>query len=235
MSSRGGRRTMTIGSVLAALSEEFPDVSISKIRFLEGEGLIAPGRTPAGYRTYTAGDVERLRYILTAQRDRFWPLRVIKESLDALDRGLTPQAADNDRPAPPAPVEDPDVPTAAVLSSPTRLRLTAAELAGAAGIELALVESLTSYGLVTPDGEGHFDETALSVAHAAGQLSAYGLEPRHLRTFRTAADRELSLVQQALTAVPGGPDARAGHEATVARACILLHVALVRSGLGHRP
>ncbi len=234
MSPRGGRRAMTIGAVLAALSEEFPDVSISKIRFLEGEGLIAPGRTPAGYRTYTPADVERLRYVLTAQRDRFWPLRVIKESLDALDRGLTAPGEGTARPAPPRPVEDPDVPTAGELLAPATLRLTAAELAGAAEVEPALVDTLTSYGLVTMDRDGHYDESALAVTHAAGQLAAYGLEPRHLRTFRTAADRELGLVEQALAPVPGGSAARAEHEAKVARACVALHVALVKSGLRTR-
>jgi DNA-binding transcriptional MerR regulator len=231
VSPRGGRRLLTIGAVLAALSEEFPDVSISKIRFLEGEGLVAPGRTPAGYRTYTPADVDRLRYILTAQRDRFWPLKVIKDALDALDRGLTPSAGAADRPAPPTPVDDPDVPSARDLGAAANLRLTAHELAGAAQIDPALLDSLTSFGLVAADKDGHYDEAALSVAHAAGQLAAYGLEPRHLRTFRTAADRELGLVEQALAAVPGGPDERADHQAVVARACVALHVALVKSGL----
>ena len=234
MSPRGGRRAMTIGAVLAALSGEFPDISISKIRFLEGEGLVAPGRTPAGYRTYTPADVERLRYVLTAQRDRFWPLRVIKESLDAIDRGLTAPGEGSERPAPPRPVEDPDVPTAGELLAPATLRLTAAELAGLPRSTRPSSTRSSSFGLVSTDQDGHYDESALAVAHAAGQLAAYGLEPRHLRTFRTAADRELGLVEQALAPVPGGSQARAEHEAKVARACVALHVALVKSGLRTR-
>ena len=84
---------MTIGAVLAALKPDFPDVSISKLRFLEAEGLVTPARTGSGsYRSYTTEDLDRLRYVLTAQRDHFWPLKVIREALDALDRGLTPDS-----------------------------------------------------------------------------------------------------------------------------------------------
>src|SRR5665647_602703 len=87
-------RRMTIGAVLAALAPDFPDVTISKIRFLEAEGLITPERTSSGYRTFSPDDLERLRYILTAQRDLFWPLKVIAEALDKLDRGLLPALGD---------------------------------------------------------------------------------------------------------------------------------------------
>ena len=102
-------RPLTIGAVLKGLREEFPDVSISKIRFLESEGLISPDRSPSGYRHYRPGDVERLRYILRAQREHFWPLKVIREALDALDRGLTPPMQESGRPGPPQPTADPDL------------------------------------------------------------------------------------------------------------------------------
>jgi len=119
---------MTIGAVLAALKPDFPDVSISKLRFLEAEGLVTPARTGSGsYRSYTTEDLDRLRYVLTAQRDHFWPLKVIRDALDALDRGLTPErgsSAGMPRPSVPAPVTDPDVPTAAALTEVGSLRLT---------------------------------------------------------------------------------------------------------------
>lgn len=86
-------RTLTIGAVVAELADDFPDLTISKVRFLESKGLVAPERRPSGYRVFQPDDVERLRYVLTAQRDRFWPLEVIKDALDAMDRGLTPPGA----------------------------------------------------------------------------------------------------------------------------------------------
>jgi DNA-binding transcriptional MerR regulator len=228
---------MTIGAVLEQLKPEFPDISISKIRFLEAEGLVTPERTASGYRTYSQDDVDRLRYVLTAQRDRFWPLKVIRESLDALDRGLTPpgQGVDAVRPQPPRPAEDPDVPTAASLTVSRRLRLTRAELAAAAGLDDATFTALETFGLLRADDSGHFGESALAVAHAAASLAAYGLEPRHLRPFRTAADREIGLVQQVVRphrgAARGGP--REDPTAEVLRLCIALHTALVKSGLEH--
>jgi DNA-binding transcriptional MerR regulator len=219
---------MTIGAVLAALQPDFPDVSISKIRFLEAEGLVTPARTGSGgYRSYSPDDLERLRYILTAQRDHYWPLKVIRDALDALDRGLAPADGPSStvsRPTVPTPAPDPDVPTAAALSTSRTLRLTRAELADAAGLDQATVDSLESFGLVRPDASGHYGEPALTVAHTAAALAAYGIEPRHLRPFRTAADREIGLVQQA--SLPRRTD-----PAEVLRLCIALHTALVREGL----
>ena len=227
---------MTIGSVLEQLKPDFPDISISKIRFLEAEGLVTPERTASGYRTYSQEDVDRLRYVLTAQRDRFWPLKVIRESLDALDRGLTPpgEGVEAVRPQPPRPAEDPDLPTAASLTRSRRLQLTRAEIATAAGLDDETLTALETFGLLRPDESGHFGEAALAIAHAAGSLAAYGLEPRHLRPFRTAADREIGLVQQVVrphrgTARGGGP--REDPTAEVLRLCIALHTALVKSGL----
>jgi len=233
---------MTIGAVLAALREDFPDVTISKIRFLETEGLVTPARTGSGYRTYSAGDVERLRYILTAQRDHFWPLKVIRDALDALDRGLTPERAGSagmPRPSVPQPAADPDVPTAESLTSTGSLRLTRAELVTAAGLEAATMDSLETFGLVRPDDTGHYGDAALGIAHTAAALAAYGVEPRHLRPFRTAADREIGLVQQVVTPhrAASGKAGRNGPQADptpeVLRLCIALHTALVRDGL-HR-
>jgi len=230
---------MTIGAVLATLQQDFPDVTISKIRFLEAEGLVTPSRTASGYRTYSDADVERLHYVLTAQRDHFWPLKVIRDALDALDRGLTPPRAEQGgmpRPAVPTPVPDPDVPTAAALTAASALRLTRAELEQASGLAGEVLAELETFGLLHADGTGHYDEAALTVASTAAALAAYGVEPRHLRPFRTAADREVGLVQQVVTphrAGRSGSGRDRGPDPTgeVLRLCIALHTALVKDGL----
>ncbi|GMA19629.1 MerR family transcriptional regulator [Arsenicicoccus piscis] len=233
-------RPLTIGAVLAQLQPDFPDISISKIRFLEAKGLVTPARTGSGYRTYTASDVDRLRYVLTAQRDWFWPLKVIADALDAMDRGLeapTPSAGAGSLPAaPPAPV-DPSLPSAADLSvAPTTLRLTGRELATAAGLDEPTVAALVQFGLLRADAQGHFDDAALAVARAAGALGSYGLEARHLRPFKMAADRELGLVQQVARPHRGSAADPEGSDRTgeVLAACLALHTALVRQGLTAR-
>jgi DNA-binding transcriptional MerR regulator len=231
-------RPLTIGAVLAALTPEFPDISISKIRFLEAEGLLTPERTESGYRTFSPDDVERLRYILTAQRDRFWPLKVIREALDKLERGLEPgpDEAASSRPQVPVGIDDPDLPTASALTRRGRLRLTDVELCEAAGLDRSAFEALSTYGLLRPDASGHFGDATLAVARAAGALAAYGIEPRHLRPFRTAADREIGLVQQIVSPTRGhrgGPGSTAPRDPTpqILVQCIALHTALVKAGL----
>jgi len=231
-------RPLTIGAVLAALEPDFPDISISKIRFLEAEGLITPERTESGYRTFSPDDLERLRYILTAQRDRFWPLKVIREALDKLERGLEPAPGDGapSRPQVPAGGADPDLPTASDLSRRSNLRLTGVELRDAADLDQPTFEALSTYGLLRPDSSGYYGDAALGVARAAGALAAYGIEPRHLRPFRTAADREIGLVQQVVSPIRGrsrGRDGAVPRDPTpqILAKCIALHTALVRAGL----
>ena len=225
-------RPLTVGAVVRALAEEFPDVTISKVRFLEAEGLVTPTRTASGYRQFTDDDVERLRYVLRAQRDLFWPLKVIKDTLEAIDRGLTPGAGDGGRPRPPDPAPDPAVPDAGDLLPRPDLRVTAEELARAAGLEPSVVADLTAHGLLRPDAGGLHGEPDLRVARAAAGLAAYGVEARHLRTFRTAADRKVGLVEQVVGARRGtDADRRA---AEVAHLCLTLHAALVRGGLARR-
>ena len=228
---------MTIGAVLAALQPDFPDVSISKIRFLEAEGLVKPERTGSGYRTYSEDDLERLRYILTAQRERFWPLKVIRESLDALDRGLVPGGGpETVRPRAPRPAADPDVPKPAALTASKQLRLTRAELADASGLGGSALDALETFGLVRADSSGHYGEAALSVAHTAAALAAYGIEPRHLRPFRTAADREIGLVEQVVSPHRGKQASGRQKDPTgeILSLCIALHTALVKDGLERR-
>ncbi|WP_409483011.1 MerR family transcriptional regulator [Arsenicicoccus dermatophilus] len=223
-------RTLTIGAVVAELADDFPDLTISKVRFLESKGLVAPERRPSGYRVFRSQDVERLRYVLAAQRDRFWPLEVIKDALEAMDRGETSGAAGEDglTTAPdPAGGDRLDV---LVVPGGAGLRLNARELCRAAAITQATLEDLIGYGLVRATSAGRYDENDLAVARAASRLATYGLEARHLRSFRTAADREIALVEQVR-----GPASRRGTQedptAEILGACLSLHAALVRGGL----
>lgn len=226
-------RRLTIGKVLAALSTDFPDVTASKIRFLEAEGLVRPHRTASGYRTYSEEDVARLHYILAAQRDRYWPLKVIREALDALDRGLSEPTHEPDaRPRPPAPPVDPEVPAPHELVGGRHVALTGPELREATGIDRDTMHALETYGLLRTDDQGHFGHESLAIAAAARVLASHGLEARHLRPFRTAADREIGLVDQVL-ATRRGSGTRDERAAEIASACIALHVALVREGLAH--
>ena len=147
-----GRVRLNIGEVLDRLRPDFPGITIPKIRFLEAEGLVTPHRARSGYRTYTDRDIERLRYVLTAQRDRFWPLKVIRDALDAMDRGLTPGEPEGSdaRPRVPEGASDPDVPTALALAAPATLRLTARELRDAAGAVVKPTWLLTTTCTVPP-------------------------------------------------------------------------------------
>lgn len=230
-SHHAGRRS--IGAVLDELRADFPDVTVSKIRFLESRGLINPQRTPAGYRSFDEEDVQRLRYILTAQRDRFWPLKVIREALDALDRGLDPAGDSDQRPQVPKPEQHPAVPSARRLAEPAKpLRLTRAEVLKASGLSPAMLDALVGYGLLQPDSGGHFDAYALPIAAAAAALGSYGIEARHLRPFRTAADREIGLAQQVVAPVRGrDPERGELLTAEILAHGIALHTALVRAAL----
>lgn len=233
-SSRGG--TMSIGQVLASLREDFPDVTISKIRFLEAEGLVEPQRAPSGYRRFTPADVERLRYVLGAQRDHYLPLKVIREHLDAIDRGLSP-ASPLGRPGVPREVGTVDGPRPEDLAREGGgVTLTRAELLHACGATDKSLAALEAHGLVQPTRSGHYDADALAVARICVELSEFGLEPRHLRPFRLAADREIDLVDQAV-----GPMLRRRTDDAASRAeeaareiaalSLQLRTALVRAGV----
>ena len=230
---------MSIGEVLSQLRPEFPDVTISKIRFLESEGLVEPTRTASGYRKFTPDDVRRLHYVLTAQRDRYLPLRVIKDHLDALDRGLEPPEIAGGSARVPVVVAADGSPDAEDFAADRReIRLSRAELSAAAGLTEEQLDLLENYGLVAPQaGAQHYDADALMVARTVAEMSAHGLEPRHLRAFKTAADREVGLVEQVVTPLlrQRNPESRARAEEVVrelAALSVRLHAALVRSRLG---
>jgi len=230
---------MSIGEVLSLLRADFPEISISKIRFLEAEGLIEPERTPSGYRKFSHRDVERLRYVLTSQREHYLPLKVIKEHLDAIDRGLEPPQVNGRGPQVPRVVLAgdgyPSPETFAADSSD--LRLSRTELLKGAEIDEQLLDQLETFGLVRPrPGANHYDGDALVVAKTAGELAAFGIEPRHLRAFKTAADREIGLVEQVVAPMRRSRDAgaKARAEDTIAQMAALsirLHATLVKSGL----
>lgn len=219
---------LNIGEVLTELTGDFPQISASKIRFLEEKGLITPQRTRAGYRKYTPVDVERLRFVLALQRDQYLPLKVIKDYLDAIDRGERPENLPGGVTLGPRMVSEQ---LARELGSHAR-RLTRETLAAEAGARPELIRDLMSFGLIA-EVEGRFDEHALKVTRACVQLESHGIEPRHLRPFRAAADRELGLVERVVAPVASRRDvaskARAAETAReISELCLNLHSALVQ-------
>ena len=181
------RKALTIGAVAKILGQEFEDISISKIRYLEDQKLLSPRRTQGGYRLYSQADVERLRAILRMQRDEFLPLRVIRQELASGDftgpRRGSEAAASRRAGSVEAPVST----------------LTTEELLDDAGVPETLLRELQEFGIVQPerrDGRLTYDETDLEIVRAAAELSRFGVAGRNLRVFRSSADREAALLQQ---------------------------------------
>ncbi|MFC9822993.1 MerR family transcriptional regulator [Streptomyces erythrochromogenes] len=236
-------RLVSIGTVLTTLRDEFPEVTISKIRFLEAEGLVEPRRTPSGYRKFSTEDVERLARILRLQRDHYLPLKVIREQLDALARGEQIRI-----PAPTAHggTVDPSDPavSAAVYGEvgqerPPAARVGRPELLEAVGVDEEQLVEWESYGLLAEAPGGGFDADAVTVARLVADLGRFGLEPRHLRAMKAAADREAGLVEQVVAPLRRhrNPQTRAHAEATMkelAGLSVRLHEALVQTALGVR-
>lgn len=263
--ARGG---MSIGSVLDLLRPDFPDITISKIRFLEAEGLIRPERTPSGYRRFSVADCERLRFVLTAQRDQYLPLKVIKEQLEAIDSGAATLGvreararAHSGRPgvSESGQVADSDDPAGIGLAraagtAPRRLgvvpgeispdelrfdheiRLTRADLLAQAEIDETFLNDLIRANLIAPGAAGFFDADAVMLAKTARAMAEFGLEARHLRAFKLAADREAALVAQIAAPIAKSRDAgaRARAEETVrelAALSLTLHACLVKASV----
>jgi DNA-binding transcriptional MerR regulator len=229
---------LSIGAVLSRLRDEFPEVTISKIRFLEAEGLVEPRRTPSGYRKFAAGDVDRLAYVLRVQRDHYLPLRVIREHLDALDRG--------EQVALPGPAESKESldgstgrPVVLEPEPPAELRIGREELLAATGAGGRDLDEWESYGLVEPGRDGGYDTGAVQIARLIVDLGRFGLEPRHLRAVKAAADREAGLVEQVVAPLRRhrNPQTRTHAETTareLAELSVRLHAAMVQSALGLR-
>jgi DNA-binding transcriptional MerR regulator len=237
-SSREGA-SLNIGEVLARLRPEFPDISPSKIRFLEAEGLIEPARSRSGYRQFALADVERLQYILTTQRDEYLPLRVIKERLDALDgdgrrtrqtlaSALGAAVAADEATRQPHSGDGDGTGTSATA-------MTRAELLEAAGIDAERLAELEDYGLIRRAGR-HYGPDALEVARACAALAKFGVAARNLRGIKAAAERDISLAEQLVTPQlrqrGAGARAAAAQDAwQIATLSLWLHAALVESGL----
>ncbi len=225
---------MSIGAVLDSLRPDFPDVTISKIRFLEAEGLVTPQRAASGYRRFTAYDCARLRYILTAQRDNYLPLKVIKAQLDAQPDGELPTSG--------AAYGIPHLVSVATGSpevaavAPTQVRLSREDVLDRSGVEDELLTALLRAGVVTAGPSGLFDEHTVVILQCARALADYGVEPRHLRAFRSAADRQSDLIAQI-----AGPVVKAGKDGArdradelareVAALAITLHTSLLKSSV----
>jgi DNA-binding transcriptional MerR regulator len=239
------RAYLSIGEVLSALQEEFPDVTISKIRFLESQGLIDPERTPSGYRKFYDGDIERLRFILRAQKENFLPLKVIKDRLANGDiddptpsngiEAATSTTAAPDAPAVTEPAASPSpsgppaerLPiwmqkaatkdrAAGIESDPTDVSFTFAELAGASGLTADELTEVQGFGLLAGRTVGnavYYDEDALVVARLAAEFLRHGIEARHLRMYKVAAEREADLFEQVVLPLVKQRNPRARTEA----------------------
>ncbi|MBW9205006.1 MerR family transcriptional regulator [Mumia sp. zg.B53] len=230
---------LSIGEVLDELRTDFPDISISKIRYLETEGLVEPERTPSGYRKFSRADVERLHLVLRVQRDTYWPLKVIRQKLDDLDRGILSSDDEGTLQVPRVIMSSDGLPGPDTFaSSPKDIRFRRSELLQASEIDEDLLDEAEQYGLVAPSS-GHFTEADVVIAKTLGELAAFGLEPRHLRSIRTAADREVSMLEQIVEPLRRRRDpesaARADETArNIASLSVLLHTMLVKNGLRHR-
>jgi DNA-binding transcriptional MerR regulator len=217
MSAEPARSYFGIGEVIAQLRTEFPDVSVSKIRFLESEGLIQPARSPSGYRRFAPADVERLRYILTAQRDNYLPLRVIRDQLHAGEEAPHRRVGAPQRPASRRPF------------------LSRRELLEAAGIGEKQLAELEEFGLVTRLGR-QYPAEALDAVRALAELGRYGVHARHLRVLLASAEREIALIEQIVAPIlrqrTPGAAGRAGQSARqIAALVVEMHAALIKMGL----
>ena len=219
--------SMSIGALVGRLKTEFPAVTISKVRFLEEQGLVTPTRTGSGYRKYSPADVERLRYALTRQRDHYLPLRVIREELEDLDAGRVTS------PQPLARVIARD--GRLVLPGPTE-RIGLAELSELTGATEAQVEELAQAGLVPADTRGRFAGRSVAVVEAALALGRFGLSPRHLRTVRMSAEREADTIDTVVAPLRAkrtgsGRERGAAQAAELAQLYSDLHAELLRAAV----
>lgn len=211
----GGPSLLSIGQVLAKLNPEFPDLTPSKLRFLEERQLVAPARTESGYRKFSAADMERLRFVLTMQRDHYLPLKVIRGYLTELDAGRSPELPGGALAAP------------SMLS--TERKLSRDELVREAGANSMLLGDAVTASLIVP--ADLFGEDALAVLKSLVELQRSGIEPRHLRGFRAAAERELGLIENALMPVARRKDASSRARAAEMAREIAGQLEIVRSSL----
>ncbi|MDO5682968.1 MAG: MerR family transcriptional regulator [Propionibacteriaceae bacterium] len=228
-----GASLLSIGQVMTLLRAEFPDISISKIRFLESEGLVSPERAASGYRKYSETDIERLNYILRVQKSHYLPLKVIREHLEMMDRGMVPPKLETPRPAPP---EETDPAAAAPAGAPKntrarqqQLRLSRAELLEASGLaEAALVELEKEHIVMPRRGTNYYGRDAVAIAIAARRLAPYGIDVRHLRQVKSYASREYGIIEQAIAPYQRRAGSSREVAADVTQLMIHVHAAMMR-------
>jgi DNA-binding transcriptional MerR regulator len=191
----------SIGQVLKSLQDEFPDISISKIRFLEAEGLISPERAPSGYRRYSGSDIERLAYVLRAQKNHYLPLKVIREHLALIDQGAEPPVLESPAPQSLAPVHVAPLTEADSTAARRSIRLSRRELLDVSGLPEGTLVELERQLVIRPRrGTAFYGREALTIAVVARKLTTYGIDARHLRAIKMAAEREVGLIEQAVAA-----------------------------------
>ncbi len=216
--------------MLDELRAEFPDLSITKIRYLETEGLLEPERTPSGYRKFSLPTSSGCASSCGSQRDKFWPLSHIRQVLDDMDRGVVPDTDARARLAGAAPESGRRTGCRPPTRSPaarTSMRLSRAELLEAAGIDAELLDEIEEFGLIAPrPAQTYYDGDACQIASIVGELAELGLEPRHLRAFRSAADREVASVRADRVAARAPARQRRRAERTVASPVASLSVVL---------
>jgi hypothetical protein len=231
---------LSIGQVMTLLRSEFSDISISKIRFLESEGLVSPERAASGYRKYAEEDIERLRYILRVQRSHYLPLKVIREHLEMMDRGMVPPQLESPRPAPPAgEIEEPSAVTTPTATPPAQpappapprqpLRLSRKELLEASGLTEPALMELEKAHIVTPRrGTGYYGRDAVTIAIAARRLAEYGIDARHLRQVKSYAHREFGIIEQAIAPYQRRTGGSRNAARDVTQLIIHVHAAMMR-------
>ena len=233
MNGQFARSYLGIGEVLVELRNEFPDISVSKIRFLEAEGLISPARSPSGYRRFAPADIDQLRFILTAQRDQYLPLRVIKERLD--DRAPGNSGGSSPQASPDSEGSSPLAGTTKGGRAATAEMVSRRELLDATGIDEQQLAELEAHGLIRRSGR-LYGQDALDVASTVAELASFGVQARHLRAVRTAAERDVDLIEQVVAPTlrqrsPRARDEAASTAGQIARLLIRLHVAMIEAGL----
>lgn len=225
----------TIKEVLGVLAEEFPELTGSKVRFLEERGLISPERTPAGYRKFSQGDVDRLRLVLVLQRDHHMPLKEIRERLAAVDAGDS-AALSGIRPRLVT-----EVPTGAEAGGQERpLRLREREFLALTGASAELLAQLQEYHIVMPSASGLYGQKELDIVSIAVEMAHFGIEPRHLRSMKASADRDAALVEQVVSPmrrqrVQAGAAQADVTQQSLAGLCVRLHAAMLGIGSGPKP
>lgn len=232
--STAGEARFGIGQVINELQAEFPDVSLSRIRYYHEQGLVEPQRTQSGYRKFSYDDVERLRFIMRMQKERYWPLSHIRQVLDQMDSGEVPETELKATLRVPQVTLAPDgMPTVESINHGSgQTRMTRDELLDAAHIDRETLKQIEEFELIRRrPNQKFYDADALVIASLVGELAGLGLEPRHLRGFRNAADREIGLFEQVVPQSTRHQDGAAGRIAELAALAVRLHTVLVRNEL----